>query len=62
MGPVDAALQPLGLKREIVATVGGFSTALALPRSSELIATVPERHGYPGFERLNVERVEQFLR
>jgi DNA-binding transcriptional LysR family regulator len=44
MGPVDAALQPLGLKREIVATVGGFSTALALARSSDLIATVPERH------------------
>ena len=44
MGPVDAALEPLGFKREIVATVGGFSTALALARSSDLIATVPERH------------------
>ncbi len=44
MGPVDAALKLLGLKREIAATVGGFSTALALARSSDLIATVPERH------------------
>lgn len=44
MGPVDAALEPLGFNREIVATVGGFSTALALARSSDLIATVPERH------------------
>ena len=44
MGPVDQALKPLGLEREIVAIVGGFSTALALARSSDLIATVPERH------------------
>ncbi len=44
MGPVDKALKPLGLGREIVAIVGGFSTALALARSSDLIATVPERH------------------
>ncbi|MEA2978883.1 MAG: hypothetical protein QOF09_706, partial [Alphaproteobacteria bacterium] len=44
MGPIDEALKPLGLEREIVAIVGGFSTALALARSSDLIATVPERH------------------
>ncbi|HYI12021.1 MAG TPA: LysR family transcriptional regulator [Thermoanaerobaculia bacterium] len=43
-GPVDEALKPLGLEREIAAIVGGFSTALALARASDLIATVPERH------------------
>lgn len=43
-GPVDEALEPLGLKRDIVMVVGGFSTALALARSSDLIATVPERY------------------
>jgi DNA-binding transcriptional LysR family regulator len=41
---IDGALQSLGLEREIVAIVGGFSTALALARSSDLIASVPERH------------------
>jgi DNA-binding transcriptional LysR family regulator len=44
MGPIDEALKLLGLEREIVAIVGGFSTAVALARSSDLIATVPERH------------------
>jgi DNA-binding transcriptional LysR family regulator len=43
-GLVDEALSPLGLEREIVTSVGGFSTALALARASDLIATVPERH------------------
>lgn len=43
-GPPDDALEQLGLKREIVTIVGGFSTALALARSSDLVATVPERH------------------
>ena len=43
-GPIDEALQPLGLEREIVTIVGGFSTALALARASDLIASVPERH------------------
>src|SRR5262249_14435833 len=38
------ALRPLGLEREIVTIVGGFSTALALARVSDLIASVPERH------------------
>ncbi len=43
--PIDEALEPFGLKREIaVAVVGGFSTALALARASDLIASVPERH------------------
>ncbi|HRH95451.1 MAG TPA: LysR family transcriptional regulator [Prosthecobacter sp.] len=44
MGPIDEALEPLGLERKIVTTVGGFSTALALARASDLIASVPERH------------------
>ena len=43
-GPIDEALKPLGLGRQIVTIVGGFSTALALARASDLIATVPERH------------------
>jgi DNA-binding transcriptional LysR family regulator len=43
-GPIDEALTALGLEREIVTIVGGFSTALALARASDLIATVPERH------------------
>ena len=43
-GPIDEALKPLGLKREIVAIVAGFSAALALARTSDLIASVPERH------------------
>lgn len=43
-GPIDEALQPLGLQRQIVTVVGGFSTALALARASDLIATVPQRH------------------
>ena len=40
----DEALNPFGLQREIVTIVGGFSTALALARASDLIASVPERH------------------
>ena len=43
-GVMDEALKPLGLEREIVTFVGGFSGALAFARASELIATVPERH------------------
>jgi DNA-binding transcriptional LysR family regulator len=42
--PIDEALQPFGLAREIAATVGGFTAALALARASDLIASVPERH------------------
>jgi DNA-binding transcriptional LysR family regulator len=43
--PIDTALKPLGYERRIlVAIVGGFSTALALARASDLIASVPERH------------------
>jgi DNA-binding transcriptional LysR family regulator len=42
-GPIDEALKPFGLEREIVTIVGGFSAALALARASDLIASVPER-------------------
>jgi DNA-binding transcriptional LysR family regulator len=42
-GPIDEALKPFGLEREIVTIVGGFSTAVALARDSDLIASVPER-------------------
>ncbi|MFL1526847.1 LysR family transcriptional regulator [Pseudomonas sp. O230] len=43
-GPVDEALAALQLERQVVTIVGGFSTALALARNTDLIATVPERH------------------
>ena len=43
-GPIDEALDPFGLEREIATIVGGFSTALALARATDLIASVPERH------------------
>lgn len=42
-GPIDEALQAIGLKRQIATIVGGFSTALALARATDLIANVPER-------------------
>jgi DNA-binding transcriptional LysR family regulator len=42
-GPIDEALKAFGLEREIVTIVGGFSTALAVARASDLIASVPER-------------------
>jgi DNA-binding transcriptional LysR family regulator len=43
-GPIDDALQAVGLQRAIVAIVGGFATALALARDTDLVAGVPERH------------------
>jgi len=43
-GPIDEALEPFGLNREIVAIVDGFAPALALARTSDLITTVPERY------------------
>ena len=43
-GLVDDALTLLGLERKVITIVGGFATALALARASELIASVPERH------------------
>lgn len=43
-GPIDEALESIGLEREIGTVVGGFSTAVALARASDLIASVPEKH------------------
>jgi len=42
--PIDQALKPFGVEREIVTVVGGFAAALALARASDLVASVPERH------------------
>ncbi|HEY9102272.1 LysR substrate-binding domain-containing protein, partial [Chitinimonas sp.] len=41
---VDEALAASGLSRDVALIVGGFGTAVALARSCDLIATVPERH------------------
>lgn len=43
-GPIDEALQALGLTRQVAVIVSGFSDAIALARASDLIASVPERH------------------
>ncbi len=43
-GLIDEALQPLGLTRTITTIVSDFSAALALARSTDLIASVPEHH------------------
>lgn len=43
-GPVDDVLDAMQLQRRVAAIVGGFSTALAIARASDLIAGVPERH------------------
>lgn len=43
-GPIDDALEGMKLDRMIATTVSGFSSALALARASDLIATVPEKH------------------
>jgi len=42
--PVDDALVMLGLERQVLVTVGGFSPAIALARASDMIATVPGKH------------------
>lgn len=44
MGPIDDAMSALGLERDIATIVGGFSTAVAMARASDLVASVPERH------------------
>jgi DNA-binding transcriptional LysR family regulator len=41
---IDEELKSAGLEREIQTVVGGFATALALARATDLIASVPERH------------------
>jgi DNA-binding transcriptional LysR family regulator len=43
-GSVDDALRALHLDRRIATSVSGFSTAIAVARGSDLVATVPERH------------------
>jgi len=43
-GPIDDALAAIGMERQVAAIVGGYSGALALARTSDLIASVPERH------------------
>ncbi|EUB75243.1 transcriptional regulator, LysR family [Pseudomonas sp. GM41(2012)] len=43
-GPIDEALERHELERHIATIVAGFSTALALARATDLIASVPERH------------------
>jgi DNA-binding transcriptional LysR family regulator len=43
-GEIDEAVRVAGLERRVVTLVNGFSTALALARETQLVATVPERH------------------
>ena len=43
-GQIDDALQAQGLTRHISTIVAGFSTAIALARDTDLIASVPERY------------------
>lgn len=43
-GPIDEVLAPLGLTREVATIVGEFSSAVAVARASDLVASVPERH------------------
>ena len=40
-GPVDAALEALGLRREIVAVVPGFPDAMRIAHNTDLVALVP---------------------
>lgn len=44
LGRIDQSLLEVGLGRDVIVTVDGFSSALALARVSDLIATVPEKH------------------
>ena len=44
VGPVDHALEQLGLARNAVVTVGGFGPAVVLAGESDMVATVPEHH------------------
>jgi DNA-binding transcriptional LysR family regulator len=41
---VDLPFLPETLQRRVATLVGGFSAALAIARSSDLVATVPDRH------------------
>jgi DNA-binding transcriptional LysR family regulator len=44
LGAIDESLETRGQSRDVMATVDGFSAALAIARGSDLLATVPERH------------------
>jgi DNA-binding transcriptional LysR family regulator len=41
---IDDAMRAAGLERRIAVIVNGFSTAIALARETDLVATVPDRH------------------
>jgi DNA-binding transcriptional LysR family regulator len=41
---IDEAVRVADLERRIAAIVNGFSTAIALARETDLVATVPQRH------------------
>lgn len=43
-GLIEEALEPYGLERTVATEVAGFAAAVALARSTDLVATVPERH------------------
>lgn len=43
-GPIEDALEPQGLRRDVAVVVGGFSAALAMARSTDLVASVPDAH------------------
>ena len=47
-GPIDTALNSLGLKRTVVVVVPGFPDALRIARASDLIAQVPRSLVCPG--------------
>lgn len=42
--PIDEAFKAQGVVRNVATVVGGFATAIALARASDVVATVPERH------------------
>lgn len=44
---VERPFLPTGLRRPAQCVVGGFASALYLARSTDLVATVPERHTTP---------------
>jgi DNA-binding transcriptional LysR family regulator len=41
--PIDEALKAAGRERDVITVVDSYSSALALARASDLVATVPER-------------------
>ena len=57
-GPVDDALEELGLRRVIVAVVPGFPDAMRIARDTDLVALVP-RSGLAG--RTSVDATAQGL-